>query len=185
MLGWRAVLITAVIAVLLAGFGLWSRRGGDDVHIGPAPAQPGYYLQNAIVTETDASGAARFKLRADQINQHPQDESIDLQTVKLDYRSAPDALWLLTANHGHLVSGSRVINFTGNVNITPQAPSDNRVELHTETLSMDTENNIATAPGKVTFKMDQQILSAVGLKYDLKRQTLQLESRVHGQFQAH
>jgi lipopolysaccharide export system protein LptC len=183
MLGWRAVLITALIAVILAGFGLWSRRGGDDVRIGPAPAQPGYYLQNAIVTETDASGAARFKLRAQQINQNPRDESIDLQQVLLDYRTAPDALWLLTADRGHLAGGSRVINFTGNVNIKPQPPSDNRVELHTETLSMDTENNVATAPGKVVFSMDQQVLSAVGLKYDLKRQTLQLESRLHGQFQ--
>ena len=84
MLGWRAVLITAAIAVLLAGFGLWASRDGDDLHVGPAPAQPGYYLKQAVVTETDATGAARFKLRADQINQNPKDQSIDLQTVLLD-----------------------------------------------------------------------------------------------------
>jgi LPS export ABC transporter protein LptC len=92
---------------------------------------------------------------------------------------------LLTADRGHLAGGSRIINFMGNVNIKPHAPSDNKIELHTETLSMDTEHNLATAPGKVIFKMDYQVLNAVGLKYDLKRQTLQLESRLHGQFQKH
>jgi lipopolysaccharide export system protein LptC len=182
MLQWRTVLLIAVIAVILAGFGLWSQRDGSDLHVGPVPAQPGYYLKDAVVTETDATGAPRFKLRAQQINQNPKDESVDLQTVQLDYRSDPDSLWLLTADHGHLVGGSRVIDFTGNVNIKPQAPSDNLIELQTETLSMDTEHNIATAPGKVIFKMDQQVLNAVGLKYNLKRQKLQLESGLHGQF---
>lgn len=182
MLKWRTVLLIAVIAVALAGFGVWSQRDGSDLHVGPAPAQPGYYLKDAVVTETDATGAARFKLRAQQINQNPSDESIDLQQVKLDYRSDPESLWLLTANRGHLVGGSRVINFTGNVNIQPQAPSENRIELQTETLSMDTEHNIASAPGKVIFKMDQQVLNAVGLKYNLKQQKLQLESGLHGQF---
>jgi lipopolysaccharide export system protein LptC len=185
MLKWRTVLLIAVIAVMLAGFGIWSQRDGADLRVGAAPAQPGYYLKDAVVTETDATGAARFKLRAQQINQNPKDESIDLQQVQLDYRSDPDSLWLLTANHGHLVGGSRVIDFTGNVVIKPQAPSSNRVELQTETLSMDTANNIATAPGQVKFAMDGQLLNAVGLKYNLKRQTLQLESGLHGQFKSH
>lgn len=181
---WRAVFITALIAALLAVYGLWSRRGGDGLVERPAAAQAGYYLQDASVTETDASGAARFKLHATQITQNPSNDSIDLQQVQLDYQSAPDSQWLLTAERGHLVTGSRVIDFTGNVNITPKPPSDNQIELHTETLSIDTENNMATAPDKVDFAMDRQYLNAVGLKYDLKRQKLQLESRVHGQFQA-
>jgi LPS export ABC transporter protein LptC len=185
MFRWRAVLIIALIAVILAAFGVWSQRDGDDLRVAPAPVQPGYYLKSAVVTETDASGAARFKLHAQQINQNPKDESVDLQQVQLDYRTAPDTLWLLTADRGHLVGGSRVIDFTGNVHIKPQAPSSNRVELNTELLSMDTEKNIATAPGKVRFAMDGQSLNAVGLKYNLKRQTLQLESALHGQFQAH
>ncbi len=184
MMGWRAVLITAVIAVLLAGFGLWSRRGDDDLHDRPAPAQAGYYLKQATVTESDPSGAPRFKLAADQINQNPKDNSIDLQQVRLDYQSAPDALWLLTAERGHLIAGSRVIDFSGNVHVKPQEPSENKIELRTETLSVDTEHNIATAPGKVNFEMDREYLNAFGLKYDLKRQTLQLESRLHGQFKA-
>lgn len=166
---WRSVFITALIAALLAVYGLWSRRGGDDLTDRPAPTQAGYYLLNAIVTETDASGAARFKLHANQINQNPTNESIDLQQVQLDYQSAPDAQWLLTAERGHLVTGSRIIDFIGNVDIKPQGESDNPVELHTELLSVDTANNVAIAPGKVKFEMDREYLTAFGLKYDLKR----------------
>jgi len=185
MLRWRGVLLIAVIAVILAAFGLWSQRDGADLRVGPAPAQPGYYLRSAVVTETDANGAPRFKLHAERIDQNPTDQSVELQQVQLDYRSAPDALWLLTADRGHLPGGSRVIDFTGNVHIKPVQPTTNRVELNTETLRVDTENNLATAPGKVRFTMDGQYINAVGLKYNLKRQTLQLESALHGQFQAH
>ncbi|MGE0114789.1 MAG: LPS export ABC transporter periplasmic protein LptC [Steroidobacteraceae bacterium] len=183
-MSWRTVLITAVIAILLAGYGLLTHRKEDELTITPAPAQPGYYLHEAIVTETDASGAARLKLHASRIAQNPADNSIELQQVTLDYQSDPNARWLLTANRGHLAAGSHTINFFGAVNIKPQNQTDNQIELRTETLSVDTLNNIATAPGKVSIDMDQQRLTAVGLKYDLKRQTLQLESRLHGQFQA-
>lgn len=179
---WRAIFITAVIAVLIAAYGVLTRRSGDELSDTPAPAQPGYYLQNATVTETDKAGVAYIKLQADRITQNPADGSINLQPITLNYQSAPDAKWLLTANQGHLAAGSKTINFTGAVSIKPQQQPNNHTELRTETLSMDTENNIATAPGKVQLEMDQQHLTAIGLKYDLKRQKLQLESQLHGQF---
>jgi LPS export ABC transporter protein LptC len=180
---WRALIFTFLIAALLAAYGVLVRRP-DQLVDTPAPAQSGYYLQHAIVTETDASGAAHLKLRADQIVQDPRDNSIDLQQVTLNYQSDADSHWLLTAHQGHVPAGSRVLHFSGAVLIKPQNPADNAPELHTEMLSVDTANNIATASSRVNLTMNQQRLTAIGLKYDLKRQTLKLESQVHGQFQA-
>lgn len=182
-MSWRTVFIVAVIAVLLAIYGLLTHRNEDALTETPAPIQPGYYLHEATVTETDAGGAARLKLRASQIAQNPLDNSIELQQVTLDYQSDPDARWLLTADRGQLAAGSHIIDFSGAVSIKPQDQADDPVELRTDRLSVDTLNNIAIAPGQVSIDMDRQRLTAIGLKYDLKRQTLRLESSLHGQFQ--
>lgn len=182
-MSWRALLLTVLIAALLAGYSVLTRRGGSQFTEQPAPAQPGYYLRDATVTETDATGAAHLRLHADQIAQNPADDSIQLTQVTLNYQSAPDARWRLTAHQGHLPAQSRTIQFSGAVEIRPQQPAANEVILRTETLSVDTLHNIARAPGRVNLEMDQQRLTAIGLKYDLKRQTLQLESMLHGQFQ--
>lgn len=179
---WRGLFITTLIAVLLAVYSVLMHQTDDELTDTAAPGQPGYYLQNAVVTETDATGAARMKLRADNILQNSTDDSITLQNVLLDYQSAPDAKWLLTADRGHLATGSRTIEFSGAVHIKPLDQPGNTIELHTEALSVDTLNNIATAPGKVNFQMDKQRLTATGLRYDLKQQKLQLKSGLHGQF---
>ncbi len=183
-MSWRAVFITALIAAALAGYSLLTRREADTLTDQPAPAQPGYYLNDASIIETDATGAPRLKLVANTINQNLADDSITLQQVTLNYQNAADRRWLLTAEQGHLVNGSRAISFTGNVHIRPLAPASSPVSLRTETLNVDTERQTASAPGRVNIEMDHQQLTAVGLKYDLKRQKLQLESQVHGQFNA-
>lgn len=182
-MSWRNLLMMLAIAGLLAVYSVFTKRSADVLTDQPAPAQPGYYLRDAVVTETDATGNARLKLHAAQIAQSPADDSIKLQQVQLNYQTAPDVSWLLTANRGNLPAQSRTIEFRGAVVVKPVPPTTNNIVLRTETLSVDTLNNLAHAPGRVNVEMDTQQMTAVGLKYDLKRQTLQLESKVHGQFQ--
>jgi LPS export ABC transporter protein LptC len=182
-MNWRPVLLVALIAAMLASYGVLVHRSDQVPAETAAPVRPGYYLRDATVTETDATGAPRMKLHADRITQNPADDSIALDQVTLNYQSDAATRWLLTANQGHVAAGSRTIQLTSAVYIKPLDPASNPVELRTEALSIDTGNNIATAPGKVNIQMDQQHLTATGLKYDLKRQTLKLQSQVHGQFQ--
>lgn len=178
---WRALLITAVVAVLLAAFSVLMRRS-DELLDTAAPEQSGYYLQDAVVTDTDASGATRMRLRAANIKHNPADDSIDATQVALDYQIGPDAQWLLTADSGHVPSASRSITFKGNVLIKPANEQTTPVTMRTDTLMVDTLNNLASAPGTVIIDMHQSRLTGVGLKADLKQQQVRIESQVHGQF---
>jgi LPS export ABC transporter protein LptC len=180
---WRAVFISVLIAVALAGYSLLTRNDNELTDT-PAPAQPGYYLKQASIIETDASGAARLKLQAAQIVQNLADDSISMQQVSVISRSEDGTDWLLTANQGQLPANSKTVSFSGDVYVRPQNAQLQRPQIRTEALSINTEQNLATAPGRVSFELDQQHLTAVGLKYDLKRQKLKLNSQVHGQFQA-
>ncbi len=180
-MAWRALFLTAFIAVLLAAYGVLTHRNGDDLKDTAAPEQPGYYLRDATVKETDATGAARLTLRAQTIAQNPADNSITMQQVALDYRIATDA-WLLTADSGHVPAASRNINFTGNVVIQPADSQTWPVVMRTDTLNIDTTNNVASTPDKVVIEMNRQRLSGIGLRADLKQQQVRIESQVHGQF---
>ncbi|MGD9841468.1 MAG: LPS export ABC transporter periplasmic protein LptC [Steroidobacteraceae bacterium] len=178
----RSTLITTAIAAALAGYILVSRQAGDELTDVRAPEQPGYYLKQATIIETAADGTPRMKLQAAEIVQNLHDDSISMQQVVLNYRSEDNNPWLLSADQGRLPANSKAIDFSGNVYIRPQDDSQQGTEIRTDTLNIDTENNLATTPGQVEFVMDQQQLTAVGLKYNLKRQTLQLHSQVHGTF---
>lgn len=181
---WRSILATTAIAAGLAGYILVARQSGDELTEVKAPAQPGYYLKQATIIETGKDGSPRLKLQAARINQNMADNSITLQQVVVNYRSEDDTPWILTADQGQLPASARSVHFTGNVFIRTEDARLQRPEIRTAQLSIDTENSQATAPGEVDFAMDQQKLSGIGLKYDMKRQKLQLNSQVHGNFLA-
>lgn len=181
---WQSILTTTAIASALAGYILLMRNSDDELRNLPAPAQPGYYLQQATITETGPDGQPRMKLQADRINQNPVDESISLERVSVTYRSNDRRTWLLTAERGYLTNSHR-IDFNGNVHIRPQDASPSSVaapQIRTDALSIDTDQNIAQAPGTVRLEFGTQQLTAVGMKFDIARQALRLESNVNGQF---
>lgn len=180
---WRTVTLTTVCAGLAASYGLLVKNNGDNGAPAPTPEQQGYYAKDATIIETNETGAAQLKLRADAIEQNPQDDSIRLQDVKVDYLSAPDKLWLLTAGSAYVPPDSRVIDFSGDVVVRPQGEQASSMVLRTESLRVDTENSIASSKTDVSIEMNQQRLTARGVTADLKRERYQLESKGHGQFQ--
>ena len=181
---WRSTLATTTIAAAMAGYILVARQSGDELSEVKAPAQPGYYLNQATIIETGKDGNPRLKLQAARINQNMTDNSITLQQVMVNYRSEDATPWILTADQGQLPASAKIVHFTGNVFIRTEDERLLRPEIRTAELSIDTENYLATAPGEVDFVMDEQKLSGIGLKYDMKRQKLQLNSQVHGKFLA-
>lgn len=184
-MNWRAVFAAATGVVLFAALNVLRHRDDNVAVSNAAPEQPGYYLKDATLIQTDANtGAPAWRLHAVAIARDPRNESIRLEQVRLDYLTSAETPWLLTAQRGYVPQDSRVVKFTGAVHIEPQGAQSTPMSLQTEELSIDTQRNQATAPGKVTINMNQQQLTAVGLKADLQNQKVRLLSQVHGEFQA-
>lgn len=182
---WQSILATTAISAALAGYILFTRDNDEALTDVPAPAQPGYYLKQATITETGPDGNARMRLQAGQIAQSTGDNSILLQQVSVSYRSNDNRTWLLTADHGQMHSGTTQVDFNGNVHIRPETPVARDAaapDIHTDTLSIDTVQNIAHAPGMVRIAFGPHQLTATGLNFDFARQILRLESDINGQF---
>lgn len=185
-MNWRIVIGTVIGVVLFVGYSRLRHRDDGIVVSNTAPEQPGYYLKDAALVQTDSdSGQPSWRLHASTITRDPRTENVHLEQVKLDYLSAGSTAWLLTAQRGYIPKDSRVVTFSDAVNIQPQGEHVTMpMTLRTDELRIDTQSHLATAPGKVTIQMNQQQLTAVGLKADLTNQKVRLLTQVRGEFRS-
>ena len=181
---WRAFILLA-IALVTALTLLVGRRDRDAAEQEGTrePPQPGYYMTDAQITEMGETGEPRYRVAAERIVQNPQDQSIRMEKMKLDYRAAPDRQWTLTARNGYVPPASRTIELSGDVEIEGlPAHGGGAAVVRTERMQLDTVANVATSRERVDIVWGEKRLSTMGLRADLKGETLKLESNVHGRF---
>jgi hypothetical protein len=179
---WRSQIVTLIIAITLAGYLLISSHKNDSLSELETHAQSGYYLNQATVIETGRDGNTRIKLQADRVVQNTENDSINMQQVKVNFHSEDGTPWILSADHGQLPARSTTVRFNGNVLIQTADANLQRPRIHAATLNINTEKSIASTEGQVDFVMDQQRISGMGLEYDIKNQKLRLHSQVYGKF---
>lgn len=175
-MNWRWITIAAVLATGVAGYNELTRRDPSDVAATEPPVQPGYFLTNAIITQTEKDGSTGMRLIAERIDQQRDDDSILLRTVRVEVLNTPDRQWILTAQNGFVPSGSRIVEFTGNVNLRPIDSSENAF-LHTDALAIDTEKQIAYSTiSPVDIRYGRLEMRVKRFEADLKTERVKLES---------
>ena len=182
-LGSRHVLL----ALLLAAAGSWWLASSDNTEVAaPAAgrvAQPGYYLQNALLEQTDDTGRVYIRIATDRAEQDTTTQEIALQPVRVDYFPAASAPWNLTARHGRLPPGARVISLSDEVVLTGMPAAERApVVVRTSRLSLDTATSVATTTAAVRMELGPHVLSGTGMRADLNHETLALESNVRGRY---
>lgn len=171
----------ALGAALALTYVLLTRQSRDGDAPVARPSQPGYYLEDAVIVETDRDGKPRVKLAARVIAQNALDNSIGLTDVRVDYTGDTSRHWLLTAQKGFVPPDSQRIQFDGNVQIQDVSANDTP-RATTDRLELDMRRNIARTDAPVQIVFGPHSLSARGLWADLKGETLRLESQVNGHF---
>lgn len=178
-MSWRWISIAASLAALVAVFGaLVDHDSSSDKDDTPPP--PGYYLKDAIITQTQVDGSPDMRLIASRIDQQRTDQSIRLQTVQVDYLKIPERHWILTSERGEIPENSQIVQFSGNVELRP-ADTKPLTFLRTEALTIDIQNNVAyTTTSPVQVRLGSNSMTVRKLVADLKTEKVRLES-VRGQ----
>lgn len=175
-MGWRWISIAAALAALVTLYSALvdrqaAPRSGDDPSL-----SAGHYLKDAIITQTQADGSVDLRLVAERIDQHGKDGSIRLDRVQMDYLKIPDRHWVLTAEHGVIPENSRVVEFSGNVELR-LAQTRPQAYLHTEALAIDTASNLAyTTQSPVSIRFGAYTMTVKRLEADLAREKIRLQS---------
>lgn len=175
----RPVLLA--LLMLAAAASWWLSRPDVEGPATPTPfRQPGYYLNDAYLEQTDDSGRLTLKVRAATARQTEQHGPVQLNQLQVDYLPSPDRDWRMTSVGGTLLPGGRQVLLAGDVRLT--APFEGAAVVHTEHLRLDIDQQLATTADPVRIEMPPHSVAARGLRADLKRDTLRLESSVDGTF---
>ena len=181
-MNWRWVSIAAMLAALVIGYGALVERDAAPTASNGLPPQPGYYLKDAVVTQTREDGTLDVRLIANRIEQHSQDDSISMSTVRVNYFQVPQKEWALSAQRGFVPAHSRIVQLEGDVELRP-ANADTASFLRTNALAIDTEKNIAySTSSPVAIRFGPHAMTVKSFTADLNSEKIRLES-VNGRFQ--
>lgn len=151
--------------------------GGGPLH------DPGYSAQQARLVQTGPDGRPLYTLDAAEIQQQPNQGTVELERVTLGFRDADGNQWTARAAHGELEQGSGVVRLAGDVHVAGMLPgTEESAEISTEHLAFDTHSQVASTRDPVTVVMSGRELNARGMVASLKERHVQLESAVHGSF---
>ena len=179
LLAMLALVALIVGVVVLSGA---QRESAAPATVGPLH-DPGYAARRARLIQTGSDGRALYTLDAAQIQQQPNQGTVDLQQVQLGFRDTSGTEWSARADRGQLTQESGVVQLEGGVRVVGSLPDTGEpAEISTERLSFDTQSQIVTTRDPVTLLVSGRALQAQGLIASLKERHVQLESAVHGSF---
>lgn len=180
-MSWRWISLAALLATLVIGYGMLRERSGRPAQDGSSPPQPGYYLQDAIVSQTEEDGSLGIRLIAKRIEQDRRTDTISLISVRAQYFQGPDRQWLLSAQRGLVPADSRILQLHGDVELRP-ADGAQTSFLRADALALDTARNLAySTSSPVSIRFGQHALTVNSFVADLSTEKIRLES-VNGRY---
>ncbi len=180
--------LVALIAAVLLGYAVVNQRGQDDMHIiAPAPVLMGSYIKDAVIDETDASGAQYLRLTAANATQDPRDDSVTMHTVRIDFATHEKStaasqkmpgVWVINADRAYRAARSDIVNLSSNnqtSNVVARSVSSKQsVVLTAASLDVDLKKQGASSNDVAQIELGAYSTTGRGLSIDLPREHLAL-----------
>jgi LPS export ABC transporter protein LptC len=151
-------------------------RGAAPLIIANTPTAPSYFLNDAVITQTERDGTPGIQLTATRIEQQNDSGTILLSEVRARYFRVPGKEWALSADKGTLPADSRILQLQGDVELHP-VNQQISMALRTEALALDTDKQVAYSVNTpVTFQFGSSSMRANSFRADLKNEKLLAQS---------
>jgi LPS export ABC transporter protein LptC len=179
---WR--ILFALVSLTALGALLYLRESDDSSEPSAAingPAELGYVAIHGNLVETGDNGHPLYRLEAERIEQPTPQGMIYLTSPQLDYQPDPGSHWTLTALRGELPQDATFADMAGSVHVEGHPSGyDSLIRIDTDTLHLQMPQQIATTPAVVKFHSAGRSLSGRGMRYEMKRNFLELQTDVKG-----
>jgi LPS export ABC transporter protein LptC len=182
------IIASLALVVLIAGsilLGRHQREAATPQQPTPPAQDLGYGARDAQLIETGPDGRPKYTLNAASIEQHPQDDSVELHTVHMIVNDDQGNRWTVDAQRGDIAHGGEDIDLTGDVHIDGLLPGTQEpADISSEHVSLNTQTDVITSAEPVTLAWGaSRLIHTVGIMASLKDSHVKLESDVHGIFQ--
>lgn len=177
----RTVGAAAAAAGVVLVYGMLTGWNDDDVELGEAGAERGYYALDATIIETGKTGRPRFIAHARRVEQQLVDQSVLMEDMTLDYPTADHGTWHVVAPAGRMPADRESVELYGGVTISG-ADAHGDAVIRAERVHYLIDAAIVDTASPVTLTYGRHELRARGLEARLNDGTLRLESDVNGRF---
>lgn len=183
MLSRSALIFPIILAILLALLTFWisetvelqgPKIDGSNRH------DPDYTMRNFVTTQTDAAGRLRYVLAATEMLHYPDDDSTVLQRPRFTQFSLNKPYTQIEGLRGYISSDGNEVELLDNVKVVRQAfEGKGEMQVLTEKLLILPKQDLVKTDAPVTIKQaPKTVITAVGMVYDKKAQTVTLLDRV-------
>jgi LPS export ABC transporter protein LptC len=180
----RNTLVMIVLAILAAALWVATWQPPETslpVEDAGASQALGYYVRGARILGTDEEGRVTYRIFAERLDELPDEGRLQLTGVDVEYQPADETAWSISAANASSTKEISQLELAGNVELRSAPTGTSKpLAIFTDKLTfwLDTSNVESHEPVEVHF--GDLRLSGVGLRTDLKGDSLRLESDVHG-----
>lgn len=144
---------------------------------------PDYYLENFKITVYQPDGAPAYHLMAHFLDHYPDDDTMSLQKLKIDYRDTQDETWVTTADRGTAYENIEVMHLNGDVQIYRRGTTpDQALTIKTDSLRIDFPHKTASTQAEVKIIGKNSTIEAKGMDVNLAAGQLTLLSEARGHY---
>jgi LPS export ABC transporter protein LptC len=184
----RNTVVTLLLALVAAALWLatWQPQSVAPAVERSGDAQPlGFYVRGARMTGTDEEGRVTYRVLAERLDELPDEQRLQLTGVNVEYQPADETAWSISAARGSSPRDGSLLDLVGNVQMR-SVPADGSKPrtISTESLRFWPDTSKVETEAPVSFRVGDWQVDGVGLRADLKEDTLELESS-HGIFAPH
>ncbi|GAB4291787.1 MAG: hypothetical protein Kow0083_04790 [Methylophaga sp.] len=139
-----------------------------------------YAMTDFTMTIMDINGEPVRLIKGREMAHYAHDDSTEIIDPVTQFLGKGQDTWIVSSEHGHTQGKAETILLTGNVIISNK---DNPAfKMRTEKLTLNTQDSTAYTDEPVTIHSPHGVTDAVGLHAALDDETINLHSRVKGQY---
>lgn len=171
------------LLLLLAGLSWWlAQESAKQMPKGPAQHVPDFFTEQMTTIEMDESGKPERLLISDKSTHFVDDETTELEQLRLTLYKDQQPPWLVRSDRGWLSKDRKEAWLRGNVFIDREAGTDIRpYHLVTTELHLRREPDYAETDQAVTMVSEGSRMQAMGMQAWLEPEVrVHLKSQVRG-----
>lgn len=144
---------------------------------------PDYFLENFKLTIYQPNGVPAYRLNGQHLNHFPDDDTMVLTKLRLEYLAEKDQSWVTTANAGTAYQNIEVIHLDGDVQIHHQDINpEHAYTINTDTLRIELPKKYASTDAVVKIVSKTSTITAKGMTVDLAAGEMTLLSEARGHY---
>ena len=141
-----------------------------------------YYLDNAELTGTGPDGSILYQVSTRLASQRQDDDTIEMDEVRMIYGPPTAMPWELEANAGRIPADASVIELMGDVVAISEEEGEKATIIRTQRLDIKPETREAFTDEPVELEFDGRVINATGMQANLETNELKLLADVNGKF---